>query len=66
MILMEGVWRGHGISSINNTNNNKQQQVTGIYERFVAKRYLMDFHKFKEAALHMVRLYTHICTCIIS
>jgi hypothetical protein len=26
----------------------------------------MDFHKFKEAALHMVRLYTHICTCIIS
>lgn len=31
------------------------KQVTGIYERFVAKRYLMGFHKFKEAALHMVR-----------
>lgn len=51
-------WNAYPIIITN--NNKKQQQVTGIYERFVAKRYLMDFHKFKEAALHMVRLYTYI------
>ncbi len=30
-------------------------KVTGIYERFVAKRYLHDMHKFSEAARHMTQ-----------
>jgi hypothetical protein len=42
--------------------NQPTKQVTGIYERFVAKRYLMDFHKFKDAALHMVR--ACVCFCV--
>lgn len=30
-------------------------KVTGIYERFIARRFLADLHKFRPAAMHMTK-----------